>query len=453
MSSLLLEGGVVVPVDGNRSVLDPGHVLIEDGIIISAGKGSYQGTADRTLDVSNCVVVPGFVNTHQHHWYNLYKGLGEGMLLEQWISDLLVPGGDALSAEDLATASRLSCLEMMRSGTTTSVNHMVTSTFGEQVDAILGAAADMGMRQLFAKEVRAWDLPDQLALAEAVFDRWNGEAEGRIRVGFAIESTAHWVALKTSSEELILEGDQLAAQLGTVITDHVAGGTMSRDQGYLKFVIETGRTDIEYLHSLGVLGPRWLLAHAIHVRDHDIELIANAGASVSHTPTSESSRGGGITPVRRMLRAGVNVALGTDGPMVDTSVDMVEQMKAVRLFQNQLHLDPMGVDPWTSLEMATIRAARAVGWDDQIGSLEVGKRGDLAVFDLNTPWSTVNHGAVGALVHSVRGLDAVHVLVDGVAVVEDGHYARLSEDEVAEILDDARGRGRAAAQRAGLIPG
>lgn len=95
----------------------------------------------------------------------------------------------------------------------------------------------------------------------------------------------------------------------------------------------------------------------------------------------------------------MNVALCTDGPMVNTSVDMVEQTKAVRLLQKQLHLDALGVDPWTSLEMATIRAARAIGWDDEIGSLEAGKKDDIAVFDLDTPWSTVNYGAVGALVH------------------------------------------------------
>lgn len=400
MGSLLLEGGIVVPVDADRTILDPGYVLVEDGTIRAVGGDSPQQKADRVLDVSGCIVVPGFVNTHQHHWYNLFKGLGEGMLLEQWISDLLVPTAQTLTSEDLGVASRLSCLEMIRSGTTTSINHMVSSTSEPHVDAILEAVVDMGMRQPFAKEVRAWDLDDQLAQAEGLHRRWNGKGDGRVRIGFAIESSAHWVALKTSSAELIQRGDELAARLDTMITDHVAGGTMSRDQGYLKFVLEMGRTDIEYLHSLGVLGPRWLLAHAIHVRDHDIELIADAGSSVSHTPTAESSRGGGITPVRRMLQAGVNVGLGTDGPMVDTSVDMVEQMKTVRLIQNQLHLDPMAVDPWTSLEMATIRAARAIGWDDHIESLQPGKRADLAVFDLDTPWSTVNYGPVSALVHS-----------------------------------------------------
>lgn len=452
MPSVLISNGTVVPVDGSRTVFDPGFVRIEDGVITSVGEGrSSTDSADVVIDASQSVVIPGFINTHQHHWYNLFKGLGEGMLLEQWISDLLVPAGKSLEPEDLGTASSLSCLEMIRSGTTTSINHMVSSTTEPHVDAVLSAVERMGMRQVFAKEIRAWDLDDQLAQAESLHGRWNGNGGDRIRVGFAIESTAHWVALKTSSPELIQRGDELAARLGTVITDHVAGGTMSRELGYLKSMIDMGRTDIEYLHSLGVLGPRWLLAHAIHVRDRDIELIADSGASVSHTPTSEASRAGGVTPVKRMLAGGVNVALGTDGPMVDTSVDMVEQMKAVRLFQNQLHLDPCAVDPWTALEMATIKAAQAIGWSDAIGSLEVGKRGDVLVFDLDTPWSTVNHGAIGALVHSVRGLDATHVLVDGEVLLSDGRFARTSDAEVKAILEDARGRGMAAAKRAGLI--
>lgn len=452
MTTVLLKGGVVVPVDSARTVHDPGYVLIDGGEVIEVGAGTPDRQADRIIDLSGKVVIPGFVNTHQHHWYNLFKGLGEGMLLERWITDLLVPGGNSLSAADLETASLLSCLEMLRSGTTTSVNHMVTTTEEPHVTAILNAVDHMGMRQLFAKEIRAWELDDQLSAAEDIHSQWDGKGSGRIRVGFAIESTAHWVALKTSSAELIQRGDDLARRLDTVITDHVAGGTMSRDQGYLKFVIEMGRTDIEYLHSLGVLGPRWLLAHAIHVRDHDIELIAEAGSSVSHTPTSEATRGGGITPVKRMLEAGVNVALGTDGPMVDTSVDMVEQMKAARLFQNQLHLDPLGLDPWTSLEMATIRAAKSIGMQNEIGSIEVGKRADIAVFDVMTPWSTVNYGAVGALVHSVRGLDATHVFVDGVPILEDREYTIVSAEELTSIIEDARGRGKAAAQRAGLLP-
>lgn len=142
---------------------------------------------------------------------------------------------------------------------------------------------------------------------------------------------------------------------------------------------EGGRTDIEFLHRLGVLDQKWILAHAINARDRDIELIAQSGASVSHTPTSESARGGGTNPVRHFREAGVLVALGSDGPMVDTSVDMVEQMKSVVLFQNQIHFDPSAMTPLEALEMSTIEAARAVGLDDRLGSIEPGKRGDVAI--------------------------------------------------------------------------
>jgi 5-methylthioadenosine/S-adenosylhomocysteine deaminase len=259
-----------------------------------------------------------------------------------------------------------------------------------------------------------------------------------VTIGLVLESTAHWVAMGTSSEELIVRGDELAARLGARVSDHVAGGTMSRESGYLRFMLEMGRTDIEFLHQLGVLDRKWVLAHAIHARDRDIELIAAAGASVAHTPTSESSRGGGITPIKRFRDAGILVSLGSDGPMVDTSVDMVEQMKAAIMFQNQLHRDPLALTPYEALAMATCDAAEALGLAESLGSLEPGKRADLAVFDLENPSCGVWHDPVAALVHSRAGLRAV--LIDGEQLVRDGELTRTTADDVREILAEARQR-------------
>lgn len=296
------------------------------------------------------------------------------------------------------------------------------------------------MRQLFAKEVRPRELDDQLALAEEVHARWDGAGDGLIRIGLVLESTAHWVAMGTSSEELIIRGNELAARLGVRISDHVAGGTMSRESGYLRFVLEMGRTDIEFLQELGVLDDKWVLAHAIHARDRDIELIAASGARIAHTPTSESSRGGGITPVRRFREAGICVGLGSDGPMVDTSVDMIEQAKAVTLFQAQLHRDPLAVTAEDALAMATIDAARLLGLEREIGSLEVGKRADLAVFDLENPACGVWHDPVAALVSSRA--PARHVFVDGAQLVRDGAFARTPPEEVDALIAEARARAR-----------
>jgi 5-methylthioadenosine/S-adenosylhomocysteine deaminase len=441
-SSVVVEGGTVVTMDAARSRHDDGYVLVQDGAIAEVGERSElsEGVADGSvrLDAGGCVVVPGLINTHQHPWYNLFKGLGGGMLLEQWIQNLLRPTAEAIGPAEIEVASRLACLEMLLTGTTACLNHSVTASDEEVVAAALDPVVASGMRQFFAKEVRPHDLEGQLELAEQVHRRWHGAADGRITIGLVLESTAHWVAMGTSSEELIVRGNEVAERLGARISDHVAGGTMSRESGYLRFMLEMGRTDIEFLHDLGVLDHKWVLAHAIHARDRDIELIAADGASVAHTPTSESSRGGGITPVKRFRDAGIRVSLGSDGPMVDTSVDMIEQMKAAILFQNQLHRDPLALTPIDALAMATCDAAAALGLAKSLGSLEPGKRADIAIFDLDNPACGVWHDPVTALVQSRGRLRAV--LVDGEVLVRDGEPTRASADEVGEILADARQR-------------
>ena len=454
--TLLIDGGCVVPMDPARSRHDNGCVLIRDGAIAFAGEraaldpalAAEAAAAEERIDARGCIVVPGLVNAHQHHWYGLFRGLGGGMRLEQWIGNLLLPAGAAMTAADAQAASRLACLEMLAGGTTTCLNHSVTATDEAWVEATLQPVLESGMRQLFCKELRPQRLDEQLGRARELHARWDGAGDGRIALGLTIETTAHWVAAGTCSEELVLAGHALARELDLRISDHVASGTMSREGGYLRFVLETGHTDVAFLHDLGVLDERWVLAHAVHLRDRDLELLAASGAGVAHTPTSEAARGAGVAPIRRMREAGVPVALGSDGPMVDASVDMVEQMKVAIVQQNQLHLDPLALTPLDALAMATVDAAHVLGLDDRIGSLEPGKRADVAIFDLERPGVAPYHDPVAALVQSAAGCGARNVLVDGEPLVRDGAFVRTSADDVRAILAEARERAAALLARA-----
>ena len=434
-SSILIRGGDVVTVDAERRVYRGGYVLTRGSRIAAVGPAEQTPTdsAAERIDATGCVVVPGLINTHYHHWYNLFKGLGDGMSILEWMTDLLAPAGRHLSAHDLGVASQLGCLEMLRTGTTTSLNHQVSTTDEEKVAAILQPVISSGVRQVFAKEIRPEPLSEQLGLAETVYRRWDRAGDGRVRIGFAVESSAAWARLGGASDELTPRGNDLAVRLGAPITGHVSTGAHVRE-----------------LHSKGVLHGGWVLAHAIATEESDFELIAGVGASVSHTPSSESARGGGIAPIRQMLEAGVNVALGTDGPMVDATVDMVEQMKLARLLQNQAHADPMALSPETVLEMATIRGAVALGLADEVGALEAGKRADLAIFDLATVQSSVWHKPVSSLVHSARGTDARWVIVDGDVVLRDGRFTRIDDRGIKDLLEEARARSREVIDRAGL---
>ena len=460
MSRVLIENGYVVTVDEARSVYPGGFVAVDEATISAVGPSAQAPKPqdfDQVIDASGSIVVPGLINMHQHHWYTLFKGLADGYLLEDWVTQFLLPLSLNLTEEAMRVSSTLAGMEMLATGTTCSFNHSVTTTTPELVKASIEPQAELGIRQVYAKELRcrtpgnprhALSLDEALAEFEAEVGRWNGAYSGLVRFGMAIESNAHWVAAGMSTEELIVRGYDLARRLGLKITAHISGGTFSLEKGFLKYLRETGRTDVRYLMQLGILDPQWVLIHGIHVTELDIEHMARVGCSFVYTPTSEAMRGGGISPFANAQRAGVNVALGTDGPMVDYSVDMVEQMKVCALMQHARHLDPTRMPVERTLEMATINAAKALGLDAEIGSLEAGKRADIAVFDLQKPYVGVLHRPLTSFVTAGKGSDVRAVLVDGRVVYRDGKFARLAEPQRA--IAEAERIGQAIIEKAGL---
>jgi 5-methylthioadenosine/S-adenosylhomocysteine deaminase len=379
------------------------------------------------------------------------------MLLEDWVTGLLLPLASRLSEEGLRLGSTVAGMEMLATGTTCSLNHSVTTTTPAKVKASIEPQAELGIRHVFAKELRCrtpGNPNHPLSLDEALAEyadehrRWQGASNGLVHMGMAIESNAHWVAAGMSTEELICRGYELAKKLGVKITNHISGGTFSLEKGMLRYLRETGRTDVRYLMQLGILDPRWLMIHGIHCTDLDIEQMARVGATLVYTPTSESIRGGGIGPIANALRAGMNVALGTDGPMVDYSVDMVEQMKACAYLQHVRHLDPTRIPYETAIEMATINGAKALGLEKEIGSLSVGKLADIAVFDISKPQIGVQLRPVSTFISAGRGADARIVMVNGEIVYRDGAFKHL-KDGMAAIAEAERAA-RSLLREAGL---
>ncbi|MDH3739705.1 MAG: amidohydrolase family protein [Alphaproteobacteria bacterium] len=459
--STLIENGYVVTMNPNREVFDGGYVVVgDDGRIAAVGPAGAvpDGAFEARVDAKGMIVLPGLINLHQHHWYNLFKGLAPGMLLEEWVSGLLLPCAAELGAADLRASAYLAALEMVRTGTTCCLNHSVTTTMAEEVAATVEPMAEIGFRQVFAKDFRCQtpanpqhphDVNEAAAYIGELVDTWHGANDGLVRMALAIESNAHWLAAGMSSDELVETGYRLAVDKDLQITNHTAGGTLSLETGYLHFLRQTGRTDVRYLVQMGLLDAHWLLIHAINVNDTDIAHMAEAGCHAVYTPTSESMRGGGIGPWVRLINAGVNCALGTDGPMVDYSVDIVEQMKVCTVVQNTNHLDPTVMPLERSLEMATINAARALGMADEIGSLEAGKRADIAVFDMRGPHMQVIHNPIANFVCCARGADAHTVLIDGQTVLSQGQFINFSS--VDDVIEEATERGRSIATKAGVI--
>ena len=458
---VLFKNGFVVTVNDRRDVIPSGSVLVEDGRISFVGSQPPIGGDDESvaeeIDASGCIVMPGFINAHQHHWYSLFKGIADGLLLEDWLYSTVFPIAPHLSAEVMRLASYLCGMEMLATGTTCSLNHSVTVTTPDIVRATIEPQTDLGIRQVFAKELRCrtprfsdhpLDLDEALSAFEEEVTRWDGAAQSRVKLAMVIEANAHWTASGMSTEDLICQGHALARRLGLRISSHIAGGTFSIEKGFLKHLRETGRTDVRYLMNLGVLDASWLLIHGIHCTDLDLEHMAHVGASLVYTPTSEAMRGGGIGPIACAQAAGVNVALGTDGPMVDYTNDMVEQMKACMFLQHARHLDPTRISVEDAIEMATINSARALGIDHEVGSLEPGKRADIVVLDARRPHIGVWNRPLSTFVSAGRGADAKIVMVDGAICYRDGRFCY--GPDATEILREAENAASVILKLAGL---
>lgn len=424
-----------------------GYVLIDDGRIAAVGPMDAAPPSDgaEVIDAEGDFVTPGLINMHQHLHMNLMKGLADGMLLEPWAINFSALSRRVMTREYVRNSARLAAMEMLRTGTTCVLNHQSPYPWPELHHDAADALAQAGLRQVMAVAFlcrtpkvpdHPWDEADATRHIGALVDQLDGAHGGMTRLALAVECNAHHTEMGRSSDSLVRAGHALARDRDLRVAVHMSGGTLSMRMGFTKYRRQTGRSDVEYLENLGVLDHRWLLKHGIHFSDGDIEKVARRGAAIVYTPTSESIRGGGLGPWRAFHRAGITCALGSDGPAVDYSVDMVEQVKATCFLQAVRHGDADAVTPRQALAMATMGAARALGLAAEIGSLEVGKRADLVRFDRSRPHLRLAGDPLTAFVRAARGADARLVMVDGRVAWRDGEFPGVPD--ASHVLTTAR---------------
>jgi 5-methylthioadenosine/S-adenosylhomocysteine deaminase len=453
MTSILLRNGYVVTVDPDRRVFPNGYVHVDGERIAAIGPMDQlaPGVADEVdevLDVGGKLVIPGLINLHDHHWASLFKGFDEGEAMEPWLVSHVIPISMALTPSDLRTASYVSSLEMLCYGVTCSVNHLANVNDADSYAGMARAGQEVGVRQVLAKEVRGTpdppfstdypayphirSLDEEFGLAEEIVRRWHG-ADGVVHVALATETGAFYMLNNSTSTETIHRSLALADKYDLRISNHAGCGTPSRT--IPQFTAIAGGGEIDYLRRLEALSPRWLFIHNQWLDDRELDLIADTGASMAVCTSSGAFRAVGIAPLRNMLARGINVGLGTDGAYSAGSLDVVQQMRITALVHNALNADPTLITAERAIEMATLNAAAAVGLQHQIGSLEVGKRADISVFDVTHPPVNGWHRPVSSLVFSATGADAQTVLVNGQVVLRDRRPAFSAE---AAVLEEAR---------------
>ena len=455
MADTLLHNASLVTVNGRRETLEKHSLLIRDDRIHDIGpademKSRYKD-AGRIIDASDKVVFPGMINTHNHLFQTLLKGLGDDLVLSDWLSTMTFPSGVYLEPEHTYAASSLGCLEGIQSGTTTMVDYMYPHPREGLDDGVIKGFKRLGIRGFFGRGMMdtgekygtptgiMQTLPEIEKDLVRLFDTYHNSEEGRIKIW--ISPAAIW----SSSEESLKRTWELARHYKTGYSVHISETPFDREAAQDLH----GLPDAEVLEKFGILGPEVLMVHCVYLTDRDIRMAKHYDLKVSHNPVSNMYLSSGVARIPRMLESGITVGLGTDGPASNNSQDMVELLKFTALLQKVHSLDPTVLSADKVLEMATIDGARAIGMEDELGSLEVGKKADLFVYNpKRTAKSVPNHNPVSTIVYAGTHASVETVFVDGRPLMEDG---KLTVDAEENIIDEGQKAAEDLARKAGTI--
>ncbi|UCE57343.1 MAG: amidohydrolase [Candidatus Bathyarchaeota archaeon] len=442
---VLIKDGIIVTMDPKRRILKDGYVAIEKGRIVALGRSRKNKAAcksvEEVIDASGKAVLPGLISGHTHAALTLLRGLTDGMRLDELTRKWLWPFENALRPEDSYVAVQLACLEMIKAGVT------CFADMHFNMEAVAKAVQDSGLRaSLSVAMMDQGHVP--LASKEAVrqneilVKKWHQRAGGRITCMFGP------CTVRLASAELFLKARRFASRHKVGIHLH-----LSEVEEDVKFTQDRfNKRPVKYLNDIGVLGPDVLAAHCIWLNDEEMRILKRAKVNVVHNPTSNVKSSAGIAKVAEMIKLGINMGLGVDAAFCNNTLDMFWEMRVASLIQDIGQTQPGHLSPEKALEMATLGNAKALGIENEVGSIEVGKKADLILVNLKQPHLTPlverpKLNLLSHLVYAISGRDVTTTIVDGQVVMR--HRNVLTIDE-AKVLKKAEETLYAVLDRSGI---
>ncbi|MGM0396225.1 MAG: amidohydrolase [Bacillota bacterium] len=406
----------IVTMDASNRIIKNGYIYIEDGKIIHLGEELRSYRAKETLDGRNMTAMPGLINAHTHMGMSLLRNYADDLPLHQWLTEKIWPVEAKLNGEDIYWGSLLSMVEMIQTGTTTFCDMYF---FMEEVGK---GAEESGIRAMITRGiVEDRNDPDKkLRESRELFEMYHGAANDRIRVMIAPH------APYTCSPDFLVKAKDLAAELGTGINIHLSETKREVDESFERY----GKSPIEHVYDLGVLDVHTLAAHCVHVDERDIDLMLEKRVHPVNNPGSNLKLASGFAPVQKMLEKGLSVSLGTDGASSNNNLNMFKELNLAALVNKAVSKDALSVKADEALRMATINGARGLQWDREIGSLEIGKKADIILIDMEKPHLTPRHNLVSSLAYSTYGSDVDTVIVDGRILMKNREILTIDMERV-----------------------
>lgn len=436
---LLIKNGAVITMDPENRVIEDCDVAIHKGEIIEIGKDlAYK--ADEILTAKNCVVSPGFINGHSHVYQSTIEGIGYDMHFDPWNWRFLFPVVSKIQPRHAQAGAALAALELIKNGVTTISDHWYLHTNMENIYKVTETFDKAGVRcqmvfglldQTFAgeqieSEYMTMIQEEDTLLSEArrFHKEWHNTRLTTVALGPG--------STEDISENLMLKTVALAKELDINVSTHVAGWIEINSYTMRHF----GERDLEHFHTLGLTGPKGVMFHAVWLSDRELDIMAQTDTKVVHCPVANAYLGYGIAKISNMLSRGIKVGLGTDGAASYT-YDMLSVARAAAMLQKAPQLDAEAVTAEEIMGMLTRNGAAVLGLEHQTGSLEVGKRADIAVVDFNQPHLLPVGRWLPKLIYSANGSDVIHTVIDGKVVMKNRKVLTMDEAQVIQEAVEA----------------
>ncbi|MBI5937202.1 MAG: TRZ/ATZ family hydrolase [Betaproteobacteria bacterium] len=417
-----IDAGWIVPVEPDGLALPDHSLLIRDGRIVALlphGQADAEFEAKRHHRLPDHVLIPGLVNLHTHAAMTLMRGFADDLPLMAWLQEHIWPAEKRwLSPEFVYDGSRLACLEMLKGGITCFNDMYFFPEAAVQAATEAGQRIAAGMIVIDFPSNYAADLDGYLNKGLALRDAMRDHP----LVSFCFAPHAPYSTSDRSLEKVLT----YAKQLDLPIHIHIHE---THDEIH-QSVSQYGVRPLERLRHLGLLGPEFIGVHAVHLLNEEIELLAEYNCHIAHCPTSNLKLASGVAPKASLLAKGINVGIGTDGSASNNRLDCWQEMRLAALLAKGMSGKPEIVPAHDALRMATLNGARALGLDERIGSLEVGKQADVVAVDLSGPHTQPCYNPISHLVYSAGRQEVSHVWVAGEAVVRDKACLTLDEGEI-----------------------
>jgi 5-methylthioadenosine/S-adenosylhomocysteine deaminase len=420
-ADFIIQGGTLISmVEGEPPVEDAAVVIKGDRIIHIQQGSPLHVSGGETVDARHGIILPGLVNAHGHTAMTLFRGFADDVPLKEWLFKKIFPAESALlSPETVYWGALLGCLEMIASGTTT-----VSDGYFFQ-DATARAFQKAGLRALIAQGVidfPAPGVPDpkkNLQVGREFLEKWRGRSD-LLRPGLFCHS------LTTCSQSTLQEAMQISTEFASPLQIHLS----ETKEEVHEVLAGTGKRPAFYLESLGLLSNPLIAVHCVHLAEEEMELIARRGVGVVHCPESNMKLASGAAKMSCMIEKGAVVGLGTDGCASNNNLDLFQEMDTAAKLDKVYTLNPMNMQASTVLKMATRWGARILGLEQEIGTVEVGKKADLIVVDLWSPHLVPLYHPVSTLVYAASGGDVKDVMVNGKILMRDRRMTHVDIEEV-----------------------